>query len=158
MKENKYEYFDYSQMPGISRKSEYEVAEQKDPVISIITPFWNGGKYLEQTANAVLNQTYPYWEWIIVDDESTDEESLKIIEEISKLDSRIRLLHKSNGGVSETRDYGAKNSNPNTKYFVFLDEDDLIENGYICCTINVSNQCCLEYSIEILMINGKYGS
>ena len=133
MKENKYEYFDYSQMPGISRKSEYEVAEQKDPVISIITPFWNGGKYLEQTANAVLNQTYPYWEWIIVDDESTDEESLKIIEEISKLDSRIRLLHKSNGGVSETRDYGAKNSNPNTKYFVFLDEDDLIENTYLEC-------------------------
>ncbi len=133
MKENKYEYFDYSQMPGISRKSEYEVAVQKDPVISIITPFWNGGKYLEQTANAILNQTYPYWEWIIVDDESTDEESLRIIEEISKLDSRIRLLHKSNGGVSETRDYGAKNSNPSTKYFVFLDEDDLIENTYLEC-------------------------
>ena len=133
MKENKYEYFDYSQMPGISRKSEYEVAAQKEPVISIITPFWNGGKYLEQTANAIFNQTYPYWEWIIVDDESTNEESLEIIENISKLDSRIRVLHKKNGGVAETRDYGAKNSNPSTKYFVFLDEDDLIENTYLEC-------------------------
>lgn len=133
MKENKYEYFDYSQMPGISRKSEYEVAAQKEPVISIITPFWNGGKYLEQTANAIFNQTYPYWEWIIVDDESTNEESLEIVENISKLDSRIRVLHKKNGGVAETRDYGAKNSNPSTKYFVFLDEDDLIENTYLEC-------------------------
>jgi len=133
MKENKYEYFDYSQMPGISRKSEYEVAAQKEPVISIITPFWNGGKYLEQTANAIFNQTYPYWEWIIVDDESTNKESLEIVENISKLDSRIRLLHKKNGGVAETRDYGAKNSNPYTKYFVFLDEDDLIENTYLEC-------------------------
>ena len=133
MKENKYEYFDYSQMPGMSRKSKYEVAEQKEPVISIITPFWNGGKYLEQTANAIFNQTYPYWEWIIVDDESTNEESLEIVENISKLDSRIRLLHKKNGGVAETRDYGAKNSNPCTKYFVFLDEDDLIENTYLEC-------------------------
>lgn len=133
MKENKYEYFDYSQMPGISRKSEYEVAAQKEPVISIITPFWNGGKYLEQTANAIFNQTYPYWEWIIVDDESTNEESLEIVENISKLDSRIRVLHKKNGGPAETRDYGAKNSNPSTKYFVFLDEDDLIENTYLEC-------------------------
>jgi glycosyltransferase involved in cell wall biosynthesis len=133
MKENKYEYFDYSQMPGISRKSEYEVVENKEPVISIVTAFWNGGKYLEQTANSILNQTYPYWEWLIVDDGSTDEESLRIIENVSRLDSRIRLLHKENGGLAETRDYGAKNSNPSSKYFVFLDEDDLIDKTYLEC-------------------------
>ncbi len=127
------DYFDYRQMPGMERENKQSINLEIKPIISIITAFWNGGKYLEQTANSVLNQTYPYWEWIIVDDGSTNKESLDIIENISKLDSRIRLLHKPNGGLADTRDFGAKHSNQSSKYFVFLDEDDLIDRTYLEC-------------------------
>ena len=47
------------------------------PTISIVTPFYNGGKTLIETANGLFSQTYPYFEWIIVDDGSKDKESLK---------------------------------------------------------------------------------
>ena len=127
------DYFDFSLMPGLKRDVNKILLNPKEPVISIITAFWNGGKYLEQTANCVLNQTFPYWEWLIVDDGSTNEESLNIIDNISKKDERIRVIHKKNGGLSETRDYGAKESKKSSKYYFFLDEDDLIDKTYLEC-------------------------
>ena len=68
---------DYTKRPGQKLEIIGELKNKEKPTISIITPFYNGGKTLMETANAVFNQTYPYFEWIIVDDGSKDEDSLK---------------------------------------------------------------------------------
>ena len=59
---------DYTLTPGRKlEKIEFQDNNIK-PVISIITPYYNGEKYIKQTAYCILNQTFPCWEWIIVDD------------------------------------------------------------------------------------------
>ncbi len=121
---------DYHLTPG--RKLEKRFYQtRKDPIVSIITPFWNDGSYLEEVANSVLNQTFPYFEWLIVDDGSTDKKALKILAEIEKLDERIVVYHKENGGPAKARDYGVEKSNPKSEYLVFLDSDDLMDKTFI---------------------------
>lgn len=103
------------------------------PIVSIITPYYNGEKYIEETANAVLNQTFPYFEWIIVDDDSPNKEAKDKLKEIEKMDKRIKVFHKENGGPALARDYGVKQTNKNSEYLLFLDADDLICNTFIEC-------------------------
>lgn len=114
--------------------SKYKINEFT-PIVSIITPFYNSGSYIFDTAICVLNQSYPWFEWIIIDDGSTDENSLAVLADLEKLDSRIKVFHKKNEGPAATRDYGAKKSCKDSKYLLFLDDDDLIETNYIECTL-----------------------
>lgn len=102
-------------------------------IISIITPFYNAKKYLEDTAKCVINQTFPYFEWLIVDDGSTDQDSLEYLNKIKNMDSRIKVIHKSNSGQAHTRDYGVEHSNPDSQYILFLDDDDIIDDTYLEC-------------------------
>ena len=122
--------FEYSYITEKKINKDDIVSLKREPVITIVTPYYNGGKYIKETAKAVLNQTYPYFEWLIIDDGSKDEESLKILKEIEKLDDRIKVFHKENTGLANTRDYGAKHSSKTAKYLIFLDDDDLIINTY----------------------------
>ena len=123
----------YSKMPGRQlEKIEFE-NQEFDPIISIITPYYNSQKYIEQTAKCILNQTFPFWEWIIVNDGSSNEDAIQKLNEIEKLDSRIRVLHKENGGPAAARDYGIERSNNKSKYLVFLDSDDLLDKTYFEC-------------------------
>lgn len=62
--------FDYTQQPG--KSWQHKTADPKTALVSIITPFFNAGKYFEQTFNSVMNQTFPWFEWIIVNDGSTE--------------------------------------------------------------------------------------
>ena len=84
---------DYKLFPGKDRKEKI-LYEEKEPIISIITPYYNTNKYIDTTVNSVLNQTFPYFEWIIVDDGSTNKADIEKLDEIEKLDSRIRVFHK----------------------------------------------------------------
>ena len=109
--------------------------ENKNPIISIITPYYNSQDYIEETAKSVLNQTFENFEWIIVDDGSSNE-SKKKLKQISKLDDRIRIItgKTNNGGPATARDLGIKNSNYFSKYIVFLDSDDLYDKTFLeCC-------------------------
>lgn len=124
--------FDFEMQPGKTLKKQNEYIE-KEAIISVIIPFYNDKKYIEQTINCVLNQTFPYYEILIIDDGSKDEESLKKLEEIEKLDKRIKVLHKENEGASATRDFGASKSANSSKYLFFLDSDDLIVDTYLEC-------------------------
>lgn len=126
---------DYNQYPGKNlNKIDFEIDKNQKPVISIITPYYNAQKYIDETANSILNQTFPYWEWVIVDDGSPDEEAKSKLKEIEKLDNRIRVLHKENGGAALARDYGIEKTNESTKYVMFLDSDDMIDKTYLeCC-------------------------
>ncbi len=114
--------------PGKEIKRIGELSNNQEPTITIITPFYNGGSTLEETANTILSQTYPYFEWIIIDDGSKSESCLKKLDEVSKWDKRIKVFHKENGGPSQARDFGIAKSSPSAKYIYFLDCDDLIEN------------------------------
>ncbi len=124
--------FNYDLEPG-KGQDEVRPYEKKDPTISIITPAWNSAEYLFQTAQCIFNQTYPYFEWVIVDDGSTNKESLKILDQVEKLDDRITVLHKKNEGPSAARDYGARKCNQKTKYLVFLDDDDVMDKTFLEC-------------------------
>ena len=68
---------DYKKYPGKKLLEKNEVINKSKPIISIITPYYNSGSTIEETFNSVMNQTYPFFEWIIVDDGSKDKNSLK---------------------------------------------------------------------------------
>ena len=125
--------FNYKLTPG--RKDNYKEydIDYENPVITIVTAYYNGDKYIDSTIRSVLNQTFPNWEWLIVNDGSTKKESLEKLKEIEKIDKRIKVLNKENGGLAETRDYGAERANKSSKYLVFLDDDDLINETYLEC-------------------------
>jgi glycosyltransferase involved in cell wall biosynthesis len=120
--------FDFKLQPGRVLNSRYESTDDK-PLISIITPFYNAGEYFEQTFNSVINQTFPYFEWIIVNDGSTNDADVSILKSYLLADNRIKVIHKENGGAAEARKLGIKNSN--TKYIAFLDADDLYDQRYL---------------------------
>ena len=122
--------FDFSKEPGrclLNRNLQYE----GKPLVSIITPYYNAGKYFEQTFHCVMNQTFPWFEWIIVDDGSTQNEDIEILKHFSGLDQRIRTIRKENGGISTARNMAIRNSK--TDIIVPLDADDLIEPTYLEC-------------------------
>ncbi len=124
---------DYKKTPGKELKNYGRLVNKEKTIISIITPFYNSGGTIEETANSILNQTYPFFEWIIVDDGSKDKKSLKKLDEIAKKDKRIKVLHKENEGPSTARDYGIEKSSKDTKYIYFLDSDDLIDKTTLEC-------------------------
>ena len=122
--------FNFKLEPGKNLDNYYKY-EKHEPVISIVICIYNGGEYLLQTVNSVLNQTYPYYELIIIDDGSTDKETLKIIDQVVKMDDRFSVYHKSNEGLSASKKYGLSKCSKTSKYIVYLDSDDLISNTYL---------------------------
>lgn len=121
-------FFDYEKRPGLKQKNKF-IKEQIKPLVSIITSYYNSKEFLKQTVNSVINQTFPYWEWIIVDDGSTQKETYEILKSLEAKDSRIKVYHKQNEGLAKGRDYAIKYST--TKYILPLDADDLIDPTYI---------------------------
>lgn len=96
------------------------------PYISIITPFHNTGGVFEETAKSVLRQSFQQWEWLIVNDASTDPVALKLLNSFRNLDPRIRVIdHKENMGPSAARNTGFHAAVGT--YFVNVDSDDLLE-------------------------------
>ncbi len=116
--------FDFNQQPG-RMLWRSEAGKDWEPLVSIVTPYYNGAAHIWQTCRCVLNQTFPYFEWIIVDDGSTREKDVLILQEIAAQDPRIRILHKDNGGISSARNFGIRYAK--TDYILPLDCDDLIE-------------------------------
>lgn len=97
--------------------------ERVDNLVSIIMPSYNTGKYIRETIESVQAQTYVEWELIIADDASTDN-TVEIIEEFAKNDSRIKLLRSDiNCGAAKSRNRALKESKG--RYVTYLDSDDL---------------------------------
>ena len=119
---------DYKLFPGRSLKKLNYVGN--DVLVSIITPCYASDNLID-TAYSVLNQSFPYFEWIVVNDGSTNKKTLEDLKKIKSLDKRIKVFNKENEGVSKARDYGASKASNSSKYYVFLDDDDLIDNTYI---------------------------
>lgn len=96
------------------------------PKVSIIIPIYNTEKYLRRCLDSVISQTFTDWECLLVDDGSKDS-SGAICDEYAKKDSRFRVFHKENGGVSSARNMGLDNAHGDWIYFSDAD-DSLYEN------------------------------
>lgn len=93
-------------------------------LISVIVPVYNVEKYLEKCLDSILTQTYGNIEIILVDDGSEDSSSL-ICDEYAKKDSRIRVFHKKNGGLSSARNRGLDEAKGD--FIGFVDSDDYVK-------------------------------
>lgn len=94
------------------------------PLVSIVTPMFNAERYITETIESVLSQTYDNWEMLIVDNCSADN-SRKIVKEHIKRDDRIKLieLEFNSGGPARPRNIGLQNARG--AYIAFLDADDI---------------------------------
>ena len=91
-------------------------------MVSIVMPVYNAEKYLAESINSVICQTYTDWELLIVDDESSDA-SAKIIKEFSLIDARIKYFWQKNSKQGKARNLAINNSSGNI--IAFLDADDV---------------------------------
>lgn len=97
-------------------------------VISIIVPCYNQAKYLDESLQSVLNQSFTDWECIIINDGSTDTTEVVSHEWIKK-DSRFKYIFQNNGGLSSARNLGIKKAE--SEFILPLDADDKIGENYL---------------------------
>ena len=109
---------------------------EKQPLVSIIIPMYKVELYLERCIHSVMVQTYHNLEIILVDDGSPDRCG-EICEFFAQKDSRIKVYHKINGGLSDARNYGIERSHGT--YITFIDSDDYVAANYV------------EYLLDLLM-------
>ena len=118
----------------------------KEYKISIIIPVYNVEKYLSKCLDSVINQIYKNLEIILIDDGSPDNCG-KICDEYAKKDSRIKVIHKENGGVSSARNIGLDIATGD--YIGFIDSDDYIELDMFECLVN----SIIKYNLDICECN-----
>ena len=125
-----------------------------DPIISIIVPIYNVGEYLPRCIDSILNQTFKRFELILVNDGSKDNSGV-VCDDYARKDTRIKVIHKSNGGVSSARNEGLYVAKG--EYIGFVDPDDYIDKNmyeklYRLCIDNNSDIAICRFNREI---NGK---
>lgn len=113
-------------------------------MISVIVPVYNIEGYIEKCIDSILNQTYQNFELLLIDDGSTDKSGV-ICDLLEKKDSRIKVFHKENGGVSSARNLGLMMAKG--KYISIIDGDDWIEKNLFEDSIDLFNN----YDIDVLM-------
>ncbi len=122
------EYFEMIQNINFDFELPKIKQEQKNELISIIVPIYNGKMYIRESLDSILAQTFKNWEAILVNDGSTDG-CKEIIDEYVKRDSRFIAIHKQNGGTLLARKTGLENSKG--EYIANLDCDDIYEPNFL---------------------------
>lgn len=117
--------------------------------ISVIVPVYNVERYLEKCLKHIIHQTYQNLDIILIDDGSTDS-SARICDEYALRDSRIRVFHKDNQGVSSARNFGLDKAQG--EYITFIDADDYPDLDQFEILING----CEKYDAQIAMCNLRY--
>ena len=117
-------------------------------LISIIVPIFNVEKYIAQCLESLLKQTYRNIEILVVDDGSPDNSSL-IADEYATKDSRVKVFHKDNGGLSSARNYGL--SKAQGDYIGFVDSDDWVRENMYEILLNKA----LRYDLDIVKCAAK---
>ena len=100
------------------------------PKISIIVPVYKAEQYIRRCLDSIVAQTFTDWECLLVDDGSPDD-SGKICDEYAELDSRFRVYHRVNHGISATRQFALQNVKGD--YIQFVDSDDWIDYDLVGC-------------------------
>ncbi len=112
-------------------------------MISIITPVYNAEKYLEQTVECILSQSYTDIELVLVNDGSSDS-SGELCDALAKKDSRIKVVHKKNGGVASARNAGLDAASG--EYIGWVDSDDLVHPDMY----SIMMKAAIEYNADIV--------
>lgn len=115
---------------------------------SIIIPVYNTEKYINKCVSSVLNQSYDDFEIIIVDDGS-ESQCAKYLDEYSKNDFRIKVIHQKNKGLGGARNTGIKYAIGD--YLFFLDSDDFIEQK----ALEISTYYLNQYNLDVLAYDLK---
>ena len=106
------------------------------PKISVIIPVYNAGKTLHRCVDSILVQTFSDFEVLLIDDGCKDN-SGNICDEYAKKDSRVKVVHKDNGGVSSARNVGLNKAKG--EWITFIDADDYIASDFFSVIDN--NDC-----------------
>ncbi|CDA10658.1 glycosyltransferases involved in cell wall biogenesis [Intestinibacter bartlettii CAG:1329] len=117
--------------------------------ISVIIPIYKVEDYLHRCVDSIINQTYTNLEIILVDDGSPDNCPM-ICDEYSEKDSRIRVIHKKNGGLSDARNAGIDIATG--KYIMFIDSDDFVDREMI--ESMMKNM--IDNKVDMVVCNIKY--
>ena len=110
-------------------------------IVTIIVPVYNAEKYLHKCIDSILTQTYTDFELLLINDGSKDN-SGTICNEYAMKDSRIRVFHKENAGVSKARNMGLDNAKG--EWITFVDSDDCLFFGFNVCV-------CHEISDDVIL-------
>ena len=113
-------------------------------MVSIIIPVYNTAKYLHKCLSSIINQSYKDFEVICVDDGSTDN-SLAVLQDYQKIDDRIIIVSRENGGVSKARNIGIEHASG--EYITFIDSDDWVHHQYLEALIQGMNASNVNMSI-----------
>lgn len=116
-----------------------------DKLVSIIIPLYNSEKYVEEGLLSCLGQSYKNIEVIVVDDGSTDS-GLSIAKKIAKHDSRVKVIHTENHGVSSARNIGIKKSCG--EYVCFVDADDCLDERFVEVMMSYMNKFGADFCIS----------
>lgn len=116
--------------------------------VSVIVPMYNVGKYIEKCIASFIQQTYANIEIILVDDGSPDD-SGKIADQYAEKDSRIKVIHKQNEGVSAARNTGIDAATG--EYICFSDGDDYVMPNYVEHLLGLceDNQADMAYTVDM---------
>ena len=117
--------------------------------ISIVIPIYNSERYLKRCIDSIVNQTYKNLEIILINDGSTDD-SIKIIKNYQKKDNRIRIIDKSNTGVSDSRNMGIEMATGD--FISFVDSDDTLDIHFFEHAIRFFD----EEKVDIVCTNFNY--
>ena len=107
------------------------------PLISVIIPVYNVEKYIEKCILSVCNQNYKNIEIILVNDGAKDSSGV-LCDKLADADSRIKVIHKENGGVSSARNTGIERANGD--FICFIDGDDYVSSDYVSDMLNVAEK------------------
>ena len=110
------------------RRRAYQNSNSMTPFFSIIIPVYNVSPYLRECLDSVLAQTFTDWEAICVDDGSIDGSGV-ILDEYASRDSRFRVIHQPNVGVSVARNLGIRTASG--AYVGFIDPDDVVDAKWL---------------------------
>lgn len=111
--------------------------QSEKQLLSVVIPFFNMGKWIEETLDSVIQSSYKELEIIIVDDGSTDKQSIEKLD-LLKRKYNFKLITQKNRGLAEARNTGAENAKG--QYLAFIDADDKVAPTYFAKAIKILNQ------------------
>ena len=124
---------------------------KNDVKLSVIIPMYNVQNYVKECLDSLVNQTFKDMEIIVVDDGSTDD-SVKIVSEYEKKYPFVKMVHKANGGLSDARNFGLQYAKG--KYLAFIDSDDYVDHHLYELMVNEMDKgydivvCDIQYFFE----------
>ena len=123
---------DFSDLPG-RRALQKSYGISQKPIgstdVSIVTPYYNTEEIFFETFVSLQAQSLQNWEWVIVDDGSTDQESVNRLSSVANQDPRIKVLRQANAGPGAARNTSFRNTTG--RYLCLLDSDDMVEPTYL---------------------------